>query len=63
MNFDAEYFKELKQSQQIGQGKRVGVWKNHVEETKSSSDLKDFTGKAVEVHSGDCLTVERDNDF
>lgn len=62
-NFDSEYFKELKQAQQIGQGKRIGVWKNYHEESKSSSDLKDFTGKVVEVHSGDCLTVERDNDF
>jgi len=39
------------------------VWKNHVEEVKSSSDLSDFTGKVVEIHSGDSLSVERDVDF
>lgn len=32
MNFDAQYFKELKTSQMIGQGKRAGVWENYVEE-------------------------------
>lgn len=47
----------------IGQGKRVGVWTNHIEAPKTSSDLSDFTGKVVEVHSGDSLTVEKDEDF
>jgi hypothetical protein len=44
----------------IGQGKRLGIWKGFkADETKHES----FTGKVVEVHSGDCLTVERDSDF
>lgn len=25
--------------------------------------MENFTGKVVEVHSGDCLTVEKDSDF
>ena len=28
MDFDAEYFRELKQAQLIGQTKRAGLWKN-----------------------------------
>jgi hypothetical protein len=46
----------------IGQGKKVGVWLNHKPD-ESKSDVKDFTGKVVEVHSGDCMTIERDEDF
>jgi hypothetical protein len=26
-------------------------------------NMSDFTGKVVEVHSGDSLTVEKDEDF
>ena len=60
--FDAAYFKELKNAQTIAQGKRAGVWKSFMPE-ESKTNLKDFTGKVVEVTSGDCLTVERDADF
>lgn len=57
MNFDTEYYAELKQAQLVGQGKRVGVWKNFkADDSKQDS----FTGKVVEVHSGDSLTVEKD---
>lgn len=65
MNFDSNYFKELKTAQIIGQGKRAGVWEDYVEETSQNqlSEINDFTGKVVEVHSGDCLTVEKDADF
>jgi staphylococcal nuclease domain-containing protein 1 len=66
MNFDPQYFKELKTSQMIGQGKRAGVWEDYVEEVnpqRENSDLGEFTGKVVEVHSGDSLTVEKDSDF
>lgn len=45
----------------IGQAKKVGIWTNHVDAEKSSED--EFTGKVVEVHSGDCLTIERDADY
>ena len=60
--FDAAYFKELKNAQTIAQGKRAGVWKSFMPE-ESKTNLTDFTGKVVEVTSGDCLTVERDADF
>jgi len=57
MNFDSEYYGELKKAQLVGQGKRLGIWKNFkADETKQDS----FTGKVVEVHSGDSLTVEKD---
>lgn len=32
-------------------------------EDKQEVKMKEFTGKVVEVHSGDSLTVERDGDF
>lgn len=41
----------------------MGIWKNHVEEEKQQNNIEDFTGKVVEVHSGDCLTIEKDGDF
>ena len=49
----------------IGQTKREGVWKNFdasgLQANKSS--VKDFSGKVVEVHSGDSLTIERESDL
>mmetsp|Transcript_20857 Transcript_20857/g.14978 ORF Transcript_20857/g.14978 Transcript_20857/m.14978 type:complete len:156 (+) Transcript_20857:979-1446(+) len=30
---------------------------------KNKSEINDFNGKVVEIHSGDSVTVERDNDF
>jgi len=64
MNFDANYLKELKNAQIIGQGKRAGVWEDYQEEAHGQDDEEDeFTGKIVEVHSGDSVTIERDVDF
>jgi len=65
MNFDAIYLHELKNAQIIGQSKKAGVWTNHVEQETLHNDdeMGDFTGKVVEVHSGDSLTVEKDEDF
>ena len=49
----------------IGQTKREGVWKNFdasgLQQNKSS--VKDFSGRVVEVHSGDSLTIERESDL
>lgn len=63
-DFDAVYYKELKQSQLIGQTKRLGLWKNMEasELAQNRSNIRDFVGKVVEVHSGDSLTVERESD-
>lgn len=62
-NFDADYFRELKQAQLIGQSKRAGIWTNLQAEdlNPNKSGIQDFSGKVVEVHSGDSLTVEREN--
>lgn len=61
--FDAEYFKQLKQAQMIGQSKRAGIWKLQApkEEEGPSYSGNEFQGKIVEVHSGDCVTVERED--
>ena len=63
-DFDAEYFKELKQAQLIGQGKRAGLWKNldESELAGNRTNINDFEGRVVEVHAGDALTVERESD-
>ena len=63
-DFDAVYYRELKQAQLIGQTKRAGLWKN-VEDSElqgNRSATSDFVGKVVEVHSGDSLTVENEQD-
>ena len=43
------------------------MWKDFKEEKKSQvngSTLEDkFNGRVVEVHSGDCLSVERESDL
>jgi hypothetical protein len=65
-NFDAAYLKELKNAQIIGQGKRAGVWRDYMENSSGEEDDmagQEFTGKVVEVHSGDSLTIEKDADF
>ena len=62
MNFDANYLKDLKNAQIIGQGKRAGIWEDYQEENNEHEE-DELTGKVVEVHSGDSLTIERDNDF
>lgn len=63
-DFDAEYFRELKQAQLIGQSKRAGLWKDMDESeiAGNRSNINDFVGRVVEVHSGDSLTVERESD-
>ena len=63
-DFDAEYFRELKQAQLIGQSKRAGLWKDMDESELAGnrSNINDFVGRVVEVHSGDSLTVERESD-
>jgi endonuclease YncB( thermonuclease family) len=64
IDFDAEYYRKLKEAQLIAQTKRLRIWKDYkVEETKQNkASQSDFNGKVVEVHSGDSLTVERDGD-
>jgi len=48
----------------IGQSKRLGIWHDLVqEEQKTNSGDDNFSGRVVEVHSGDSLTVERDSDL
>jgi endonuclease YncB( thermonuclease family) len=63
-DFDAQYYRELKQAQLIGQTKRAGLWKDldKSDLTQNKSNVNDFVGKVVEVHSGDSLTVERESD-
>ena len=63
-DFDAQYYRELKQAQLIGQTKRAGLWKDLDESdlTQNKSNVNDFVGRVVEVHSGDSLTVERESD-
>lgn len=63
MAFDAHYIKELQMAQMIARSKKAGMW--HSVESDSDDDNfgDEFTGKVVEVHSGDCLTVEKDADF
>ena len=63
-DFDADYYRELKQAQLIGQTKRLGLWAN-ADETElagNRSNVNDFVGRVVEVHSGDSLTIERESD-
>lgn len=61
---DADYLKTLKQAQTIAQGKQAGIWKGYEapKDSNKSATLKKFTGRVVEVHSGDSLTVERQGD-
>lgn len=47
----------------MGQGKRVGLWHNFEQSEESKHEAAAFSGKVVEVHSGDCVTVEKDSDF
>ena len=48
----------------IGKSKRLGLWKyaDESELAGNKSSMNDFTGRVVEVHSGDSLTVERETD-
>jgi endonuclease YncB( thermonuclease family) len=39
------------------------MWVNFQTEEKKSSAEDNFTGKVVEIHSGDSLTVERESDL
>jgi endonuclease YncB( thermonuclease family) len=66
IDFDAEYFKTLKEGQLIAQGKNLRIWKDFKQEEKKQQQkpsATDFTGKVVEIHTGDSLTIERDSDF
>jgi endonuclease YncB( thermonuclease family) len=47
----------------VGQGKRLGIWKDFEAAEESQHSAENFTGKVVEVNSGDCITVEKDSDF
>jgi endonuclease YncB( thermonuclease family) len=64
IDFDAEYYRKLKEAQLIAQTKKLRIWKDYkMEESKQNkASQSDFNGKVVEVHSGDSLTVERDSD-
>ena len=48
----------------MGQTKRAGLWQDldESELNQNRSNLNDFVGRVVEVHSGDSLTVEREQD-
>jgi staphylococcal nuclease domain-containing protein 1 len=64
-NFDAAYYKELKQAQMIGQTKRAGIWHDlkDSELQQNKSKVDDFCGRVVEINSGDSLTIEKDSDL
>jgi staphylococcal nuclease domain-containing protein 1 len=64
--FDADYYKSLKEAQLIAQAKQVRIWKDFKqpeEKKQQKASTTDFIGRVIEVHSGDSLTVERDSDF
>ena len=63
-DFDADYFRHLKQGQIIGQSKRAGLWEDLEDDDLNGnrSNINDFVGKVIEIHSGDSLTVERESD-
>jgi endonuclease YncB( thermonuclease family) len=65
-DFDADYFKTLKEAQLIAQSKNLRLWKDFKNEEKKAqqkASTTDFTGKVIEVHTGDSLTIERESDF
>lgn len=68
-DFDADYYKTLKEAQLIAQSKQAKLWKDFKlggageEKKQQKPSTTDFTGRVVEIHSGDSLTVERDGDF
>jgi len=64
IDFDADYFKSLKEAQLIAQTKHLRLWKDFKSEEKKQQKASsgDFMGRVVEVHTGDSLTVERESD-
>lgn len=64
-DFDADYYKTLKEAQILAQTKQLRIWKDYkVEEKKQQkASTSDFVGKVVEVHSGDSMTVQREQDL
>lgn len=65
-DFDADYFKTLKEGQLIAQKKQLRIWKDFkVEESKQQqkASTTDFLGHVIEIHTGDSLTIERESDL
>jgi endonuclease YncB( thermonuclease family) len=66
IDFDAEYYKTLKEAQLIAQSKNLKIWKDlkpQEEKKQQKPSTTDFAGRVVEIHSGDSLTIERESDF
>ena len=65
IDFDADYYKTLKEAQLIAQTKALRIWKDFKKEEskQNKASTTDFTGKVVEIHSGDSLTIERETDL
>jgi len=60
--YDAEFYKTLREAQAMAQIKKLGLWKNLTGENKSKNqtydkNAKEFTAKVLEVHSGDSVTI------
>ena len=49
----------------MAKGARAGIWRDLAEEElkQNKSKVNDFTGRVVEIHTGDSLTIEKENDF
>lgn len=58
-DFDADYYKTLKEAQLVAQSKALRIWKDYKLEEKKQQKAStiDFVGKVVEIHSGDSLTI------
>lgn len=65
-DFDADYFRSLKEAQFIAQSKQLRLWKDFKAEEKKQKQLAsttNFVGQVCEIHSGDSLTIERESDL
>ena len=56
---DNKRFQDLKKAQDTAQEAKRRVWKDHKPQSKNSKkDDHTFNARVIEVHSGDCLTVQ-----
>ncbi len=64
-DFDADYFKSLKEAETIAKAKRSGIWEHFIEEEKKQEKASedDFVGHVIEIHSGDSISIQREGDI
>ncbi len=62
--YDADYYKELRDSQNVATMKKLGLWENSTADASKTQgyekESKKFNGKVLEVHSGDSMTVVKE---